>query len=285
MAKMTRRNFFRGLAGGAVAVGGVGAYAHWGEPHWLELDHQTVPLAKSAGAVRPVRVLHLSDFHDSPAVSLDYIAGAIALGVKQRPDLILVTGDFFTKRISDASRYRGILHRLPVAAPTFACLGNHDGGPWSRTIGGYASTDEVRALLDEAGIVCLQNDCQELFINGRKWQIVGVGDFWSQACQPEIAFARAGERGAAGRILLNHNPDAKDLLRSYDWDLMLCGHTHGGQLRLPLIGTPFAPVSDKRYVEGLHAWDHRWIYLTHGVGNLHGLRFNCRPQVSVLELV
>jgi uncharacterized protein len=65
---------------------------------------------------------------------------------------------------------------------------------------------------------------------------------------------------------------------------MVCGHTHGGQIRLPLLGTPFAPVIDMRYVEGLHPWNDRQIYITRGVGNLHGLRFNCPPQVSLLEV-
>ena len=83
---------------------------------------------------------------------------------------------------------------------------------------------------------------------------------------------------------MSHNPDAKIHLRPLDWDLVVCGHTHGGQLRLPFLGTPFAPVADKRYVEGLHRWQERWLYVTRGVGNLHGVRFNCRPQVSVLDL-
>jgi hypothetical protein len=84
--------------------------------------------------------------------------------------------------------------------------------------------------------------------------------------------------------VLCHNPDAKELFRRHDGYLMLCGHTHGGQLRLPLLGTPFAPVRDKRYVEGLHPWAGRWLYTTRGVGNLHGLRFHCPPEVSVLDI-
>ena len=60
---------------------------------------------------------------------------------------------------------------------------------------------------------------------------------------------------------------------------------HGGQLRLPIIGTPFAPVRDKRFVEGLHRWEERWIHITRGVGNLHGVRINCPPEVSLLTLV
>ena len=65
---------------------------------------------------------------------------------------------------------------------------------------------------------------------------------------------------------------------------MLSGHTHGGQMRLPVMGTPFAPVLDHRFVHGLGAWDDRWIHVTSGVENLHGMRFNCRPEVAMLTL-
>lgn len=66
---------------------------------------------------------------------------------------------------------------------------------------------------------------------------------------------------------------------------MLCGHTHGGQLRIPLVGEPFAPIEDKRYVAGLNTFGERQIYTTRGVGSLYGLRLNCRPEVTILELV
>ena len=66
---------------------------------------------------------------------------------------------------------------------------------------------------------------------------------------------------------------------------MLCGHTHGGQLKIPFINlTPFAPVRDQSIVEGLHDWKQRQIYITRGVGNIWGVRLNCRPEVSLLEL-
>ncbi|MCV4655473.1 phosphodiesterase, partial [Escherichia coli] len=81
------------------------------------------------------------------------------------------------------------------------------------------------------------------------------------------------------------NPDSKEVMRDEPWDLMLCGHTHGGQLRVPLVGEPFAPVEDKRYVAGLNAFGERHIYTTRGVGSLYGLRLNSRPEVTMLELV
>ncbi|MGF1484194.1 MAG: phosphodiesterase, partial [Opitutales bacterium] len=113
---------------------------------------------------------------------------------------------------------------------------------------------------------------------------VGVGDLWSRECDPLSAFGRV--RGSDDRptLLLAHNPDSKTYAEAFDWDLMLSGHTHGGQLSLPFVGEPFAPVGDKRYVDGLRDWQGRWIQVTRGVGAGLRARFNCRPEVSLLEL-
>jgi len=75
------------------------------------------------------------------------------------------------------------------------------------------------------------------------------------------------------------------MLEPYPWDVVLCGHTHGGQIWIPGLGAPFAPVEDKRYIAGLYPWSNRWMHITKGVGNIWGLRFNCRPEISLLTIV
>jgi hypothetical protein len=271
--------------GAFAAAGGAGAgYVRWFEPHALQVHAVKIAISTADPTAGPVRIVHLSDFHASECVSIDFIDEAVTLALAQRPDLIALTGDFFTNRLAEGDRYAKTLRRLSAFAPTFACLGNHDGGPWTRRAGGLATIDEALALLRNANVSCLHNFGESVAIRGRALQVIGVGDLWSDMCEPDTAFRRTPGRNGATRVLLNHNPDAKTPLRPFDWDVMLCGHTHGGQLRLPFIGTPFAPVADKRYVEGLHRWEERWLYITHGVGNLHGVRFNCPPQVSVIDL-
>ena len=120
-------------------------------------------------------------------------------------------------------------------------------------------------------------------IRGQPVYVAGVGDLWAGELNAEKAFESRPSVGAT-RVLLAHNPDSKDTLRHQPWDLMLSGHTHGGQCDLVFFGTPFAPVRDRRYVRGLGKWNDRWIHVTAGVGNLHGLRLNCRPDVSLLTL-
>ncbi len=275
--KVSRRKFLTGVMG---ATAGVIAHMKWLEPRWLGIGRHDLKLNAQEGP--PIRLLQLSDFHASEDVSLDFIQGAVVNGLKLKPDLICLTGDFITWRYDAFRRYAEILKPLADAAPTYATLGNHDGGRWVGTRG-YSDTSLVRDLLSQSRIELLHNRSAGVQIHGRKLELAGVGDLWAEELDAPAAFS--GPRNGSATILLSHNPDSKDSLLAYKWDLMLCGHTHGGQCDLVFFGTPFAPVRDKRYVSGLHRWNDRWIHVTKGVGNLHGLRLNCRPEISLLTLV
>lgn len=279
--KFSRRQFL--AATGLAGFSGV-SYVHWFEPQWLEVGRHEVHLSKNAGKA-PLKVLQLSDFHASPAVDLDFIKEAIVLGLKQQPDLILLTGDFITRKFNQFPGYAEVLAPLAKTAPTFACLGNHDGGLWAGKGHGYEDTQFVRGVLSQAKVTLLHNAAQSVRIQDWQLTLVGLGDYWAREMQPGPAFAQAPANRGDATLVLSHNPDTKTYLESFAWDLMLCGHTHGGQVCLPFIGAPFAPVLDKRFLAGLYRWNDRWIHITRGVGNLHGVRFNCRPEVSLLTLV
>jgi len=281
-AWLSRRKLLFG-AGFMGVAGSIGAaYTRLLEPGWLEVSHRRVQLGSTEAA--PIRVLHLSDLHASGYVPLEFIAQAIQLGLAEKPDLICLTGDFITKHFTRFADYADVLKPLATAAPTFACLGNHDGGKWAArpNYRGHADHSEVRKCLTASGATVLLNQSQEITLRGRKLRLVGVGDLWADELRATEAFATVSP--AAATVLLMHNPDGKDGVADFPWHLALCGHTHGGQLRLPFFGTPFAPVRDHRYVAGLNRWRDRWIFTTRGIGNLHGVRFNCRPEVSLLTL-
>ncbi len=278
----TRRNF---LASCMLLGGGTAAQMRFIEPDWLRISRHSVSLPGGIAGAMPIRILHLSDFHASETVSLDFIASAVDLGLTLEPDLVCLTGDFITWHYEEWTRYSEILSRLSARAPAFACLGNHDGGAWAASSRhkGYPDADRVRRLLADSSVELLDNSSRLIEIAGSKLCVAGVSDLWNRELHPALALSPAGTK-TVPTVLLCHNPDAKTEVQDYAWDLMLCGHTHGGQCRIPFIGTPFAPVRDHRFVEGLHEWDGRWIHITRGVGNLHGMRFNCRPEVSLLEV-
>ncbi len=280
--KITRKKFLV-AAGGTGLAGACGfGWMRGVEASWLDVHRVTVKLRGLPERWR-ARVLHLSDFHLSSCVTTGQIADAVTLGLAQQPDLVCLTGDFVTGRKDDPTPLAEILRPLSQGRPVFACLGNHDGGKRWATDGNLFENDRILRVLARAGARCLINERMEWKHQGATLAIAGLGDIWQRETQPGLCLPLKGAP-TSPTLLLLHNPDGKEFCFPYAWDLMLCGHTHGGQLRLPLIGTPFAPVRDKGFVEGLNPYDGRWIYTTRGVGNLHGLRFNCRPWVSVIEL-
>jgi predicted MPP superfamily phosphohydrolase len=278
---INRRKFLACAGAGAFGLAG---YAGLMEPFRLVIGRHECH-ARIPNPELPFKILHLSDLHASWAVSLGFIEEAVELGLQLKPDLICITGDFITRQYAAFDSYARVLARLSAAAPAFACLGNHDGGRWARIHGGYESTLPVRQLLQQSRIELLHNRCATLRLNGREVKLTGVADAWSENLNLAAAFPPAETGGEATRILLSHNPDTKEFLKFHPWDLLLCGHTHGGQVVLPGLGAPWTPVRDKRFIAGMYSWDNRWIHITRGVGNVHGLRFNCPPEVSLVTLL
>ncbi len=275
---MTRRKLLSLLPVAACAP----AYAFGVEPNWLERTFHRVKLPcknLSSG----VRILHLSDLHASPVVPFTLIEKSVELGLEAKPDVICLTGDFVTDATPfDEAEYARILRRLSSAAPVFASLGNHDGGAWAAWAGGLKDSSVVCGLLREGNIRLLHNRSEVIRVRDQSVHFAGVGDLWSDDVDADLAFANVSADDPA--ILLAHNPDTKDVLADRPWDLMLSGHTHGGQVVLPMVGERFVPVRDKRFIAGLKQWNGRQVYVTRGVGSIRGVRVNCRPEVTVLDL-
>lgn len=276
---VSRRTFLISSVTGLAAIPG---YSRFLEPGWFEVTEKRVPL-KRVRLRRDVRVLHLSDLHASDVVPYELIERALELGLEQQPDLACLTGDFITRAIPSPEEYTRVLRRLARAVPAFACFGNHDGGRWAVRLGGYPDTGAVRRVLEDAGVVCLHNAGQVLEVGGQRLLVAGLGDLWSREVRPEAALPSDAPEWPC--LVLAHNPDTRLQLAGYVWDLMLSGHTHGGQVIIPIVGyAPFQAVKDKRFLEGLQPWEDRLVHVTRGVGNLLGVRLNCRPEVSLLEL-
>lgn len=262
---------------GTFALAGV-FYATRIEPDWLRVVEYDIAAAEPA-----ITLAHLTDLHVDDEAGLERVRRAVALVKARDPDLIVLTGDFYTGHLVLESEYREVLRELATISPTFAIGGNHDGGLWSRQRGGYETTRELAGLLSAAGIGFLDNGLDTLTVRSRRIAIYGAGDLWAGNCPP-TGPDLFGPDTSTLRIVLAHNPDARTLFRESPWDILLAGHTHGGQIDLPLLGTPFAPVEDKRRVHGLFVEDGRHLEVSSGVGNLHGVRFNARPEVVFLRL-
>jgi len=274
---VNRRVFLFGLPTAALSAYG---YSRLLEPRWLQETQKTVVTGRRLR--RPLRLAHLSDLHASDQIPVPFLEEAFRRTLAMKPDLICITGDFVTTdRDFDPARYEAALRMLSDRVPVFAVMGNHDGGSWAARAGWYSTNAYVRTLVERGGVRVLHNAAVRLEAGETPLWLAGVGDWWSDELQARTAFEQVGQENAP-TIVMNHNPDGKEDCAAYPWDLMLCGHTHGGQVILPLYGPPIVPVIDTRYAVGLNAFQSRWIHTTRGVGNIRGVRFNCRPELSLL---
>lgn len=272
---MNRRMFLGTLGVATLALGTRAAFTP-------SIEHTRRRVTLWGDGAPALRIAHLSDLHSSDDIPLDHIASAIDLALRDQPDLICVTGDFVTGHAPDPAGFVAALRRLADAAPTFACLGNHDGGRWAATRGEPATPDAVVELLEAAGVRVLRDASEAVAIRDREVLLTGVEDLWSFDIDPKRLGLTADSRK---RIVLAHNPDTKDAIARFAWDLMLSGHTHGGQIRLPFVGGRLtAPVADDRFIEGLHSWGGRLLHISRGIGSLHGIRINCPPEVTLLDV-
>ena len=242
----------------------------------LVVERADVALADLRPAFDDYRIAFLTDLHYSPIVPRWYLARAVATALELAPDLILLGGDF----VSHSARYaEGLVDLLtPLAAPdgVFAVLGNHDH---------LVSAELVRAALTAARVREIRNTSVLLRRGGAALAVGGVGDLRFDAI--DFRAATAGVPGEVPRIVVSHDPD----VFAY-WppeirlDLMLSGHTHGGQAHLPLFGPPYVPSQfGLRYLAGQRRDGNRQLYVSRGVGAITApLRWGCPPEVTLLVL-
>ncbi len=245
------------------------------EPHWFEVTHTPIHMSR----IQPRRLLHISDIHISDGMGAADLEPGFRAGLATRPDLICLTGDFVSYTSGfDQTGLRHLLRLAADTAPTYAVLGNHDGGAWLARERGSLPTDFMRKILSTSGVRVLHNESAI----EQGLTLVGLGDYWSGEFDPERAFQNAVP--SSPTIVLCHNPDGKKHLQKHFWNLMLSGHTHGGQARIPGLTPLWSPVHDKRFIAGRYDWQGRQLFITRGLGSPHHVRAFCRPEVSILNL-
>lgn len=270
--RMNRRQFLQ--VAGSMAGLGAGAVAYGGfvERHWVEFTSQ--PLPQRRGGVMPVgRVAHLTDLH---LKGIDREHDAIAAEIARRaPDLVVITGDVVDQR-RDLPILEEFLALLPYGIPKYAILGN-----WEHW--GFVDLGRLAAIYERANGTLLVNRSVEQRTPAGVFRISGLDDLVGGRPDPRV-LSQATE-GADLHLLLAHCPAQRDLLPSGDVavDLILSGHTHGGQVRI-LGYAPRLPRGSGRYLEGWYVDDGPPLYVSRGIGtSLLPIRFGARPEVAFFE--
>ncbi len=266
------------LAAGAAVIGAGGLlYAREVEPRRLEVVRPELTLPRLSAAFDGYRVVQIGDLHLddwSRPKRLDRIAEMVNA---ENPDLVAITGDFasYSARRLDTGRLVGALRRLRAPDGVLAILGNHD----------YLTDVKlIRRCIREAGLLELINESVTLRRGDSELHVAGIDDVMEGRSRLDLVLRDLPPSGAA--VLLAHEPDFADVAAATDrFDLQLSGHSHGGQVRVPVLGRAVLPPFSQRYTRGLHRVGGMLVYTNRGLGTVHArLRFGCRPEITALTL-
>ena len=259
----------------AIAIA-VASYSLHVEPVWTEVVELQETLPNLSPAFQDFKIVQISDLHVGKLMGAARLEQIIDQVNQQKPDLVVITGDFVTHH---PDRYANILvsgfQQLTPTQKTVGVLGNHD--YWS-------DPTEVRRILETGNVLELNNSIYTVERNQEQLHIAGVDDVWSGEPDLEAVLQQLPGEGAA--ILLVHEPDFAEISRlTGRFDLELSGHSHGGQIRFPLIGALFYPPYGRLYPQGRYDVDGMIHYTNRGVGMVQlGARLLCRPEITVFTL-
>jgi predicted MPP superfamily phosphohydrolase len=235
------------------------------------------------------------------------------------PDLILFTGDFLCySKIENSKRLSAFLNTLHAPLGCFAIYGNHD---YSRFVSvdqngeyriidknppavikglkrllssvelpklkkprdlGIATHSELDELLANSPFKLLHNQTVQITKDGATLNIAGTGEYMLGKCDPSQTFQDYAPE--APGIILAHNPDCVPLLADFPGDIILCGHTHGGQINLPGFRDKFIMIENSRFSRGLNQINNKWVYTSRGIGGVMPFRWFCPPEIVSITL-
>ena len=281
MAFLTRRKFLAAAAAGALAVAADAAIFEPNDPKLVQIE---IALERLPAVWDGLRVVQLSDFHYDPYFSVVPIRKAISVVNGLRPDLVVLTGDFVTAqtfgRDHDQSSAdvidpcASLLAQLQSPLGSLAVLGNHDV---------ISDHERIVRALETRGIPVLRNRSTAFARAGARLWFAGTDDVLEG--HANLPLTLQGIPPEEPVILLAHEPDFAVHAARFPVDLQLSGHSHGGQIRLPLLGAPVLPPLARRYPWGLHRIGGLTLYTNVGIGTIAlPVRFLCPPEITLITL-
>jgi uncharacterized protein len=279
-SRFTRRNF---LIGAGTIAAGMTLYAGEIARHELEIVNRTIPIANLPDSFHGYRIVQLSDIHLDEFTEPFFLERVVRKVNALDPDLVLLTGDFVTRGSLTFVAGNHAAHRCAEVIATltaplrYAILGNHDV---------TVSAPMVIHALASRGTPVLVNRHIAIEKNGSRLWLCGLEDPGTSHPDLDLTIPAKPE---APVILLSHEPDYADTVTAHPRgqfvDLMLAGHSHGGQVRLPFLGPLILPPMGEKYPEGFYRFNRMQLYVNRGLGTV-GLpfRLNCPPEITVLTL-
>lgn len=268
-------------AAGMLAMIPVGVYATFIEPFRLQLERTEIGVSAERAGDEPITIGVLSDIQTDRVT--EYERGAIDLMMSLRPDIVLLPGDLFEGTDDELERelpaIRELMRRLRAPGGVYFVAGNCE------------SPRRAAEILRETGVRLLVNEVVRVQVRDRAVSLAGVELSATPAAQRIVAELESAPGGDDLRILVSHLPDHVFSMTAHSRiDLLVAGHTHGGQVQLPGFGPPitFSTVPRRVGAGGLHELDGRRVYVSRGIGVERGMapriRFLCPPEITLLTL-
>ena len=287
MSHFTRRNFIKAgaavIASAALAAEAKSIITGTEDPRLVFVE---IPLVRLPVAWDGLTIVQLSDFHYDPDVTVPPIRKAVEITNGLRPDLIVLTGDFVTvpplsklfhnKKHSArvAEPCAALLRQLSAPLGVFAVLGNHDAD---------SNPQFIVECLQANRIQVLRNRSLPFERQGKRFWLAGVDDVLEG--DPDLDLTVKGIPSDEAVVALVHEPDYARRVAEHPVDLQLSGHSHGGQIVLPLVGPPYLPPLGRQYPKGLYQLGQLTLYTNVGLGTIRiPARLNCPPEVTLIKL-
>jgi predicted MPP superfamily phosphohydrolase len=243
------------------------------EPYMLSIEHERIQLSRLPKAFDGFRVVQLSDIHHGPFSSREQIERAVDTANRLQPDIIALTGDYISKERHYAASCAEMMGRLKAKFGVYAVLGNHDH---------WTDAALITDLFRSEGITVMINEGMHFEKNGASIWLAGVDD--TMVGLEDLSLALAGARDDEMKLLLAHNPIILRRAARASVDLVLSGHTHGGQVAIRGERSTVRGAR-KRLLKGLGRLSNTQIYVNRGLGTVVlPIRYGCPPEISLLEL-
>ena len=245
------------------------------EPNLMIEKHKKLYLPNWNQSLNGLKVGVVSDMHiGTNYVDLERVERITERINRQNPDIILILGDFDTLAIAETDYSEkdisDVIKKFKSKYGTVAILGNHD----------YYPSALIRGILQDAGVKLLENSDCYITHNNTQFRIVGFKDIWHYTIVPSEIVGEVKE----STLVLSHNPDTFPKIPQ-EVSLTLSGHTHGGEIYLPIIGSPMVPSKyHERYRKGYIVENNKHLLVTSGVATLSHLRLCNPPEIIFLEL-
>lgn len=274
--QLSRRRFLGGLiATPLIGVAGVSAYARLIEPYHYWISETDIFIRNLPERFENFRLTQLTDIHHSTILDIDQVRDVVQIAQQTKPDMFVLTGDYTTTYRRFVEPCAEALAPLNAPEGVWAVLGNHDH---------YTDPELTTRALQDQHITVLNNANTTIQRGPDSLQLSGIDDWSWNATDWTSAFK--GLKTTTPTILLSHQPSVLDLDQTQNAALILSGHTHGGQVRVPWLGAPARlAMRDLKYDRGLFRRGETQLYVSSGTGEI-GLRvrFGVRPEIAVIRL-